>query len=376
MIVFGCYDTSKPRVRLLIQAFQTHMPALTFVHYALWENIRDKAVLSFQKIGVTGLKMAYAYPSILLRYLFLPRQQFVLLPYPGYIEAPLIYIFARLRGEKILLDAFLSIYDTVVLDRKMVKASSITAKLILQFERLVLKCAHLIITDTQANANFFADTYNITLSKFIVIPVGAEEQFWANSGYDNKHPFTVHPQISEDTPIVLFYGQMIPLHGIHTIIEAIRILADEPIFWIIVGSGQVEHILHDLHNDNTINNFRWIRWINYVELPHLIDSCTICLGIFGDTPKAARVVPNKVHQILARGKPVITRDSPALREILDAELPCFRLISSASPEKLAATIVDLIANKNCMEQTHYKDRIPLEKVDPGYAVKSMVEDLL
>jgi glycosyltransferase involved in cell wall biosynthesis len=46
-----------------------------------------------------------------------------------------------------------------------------------------------------------------------------------------------------------------------------------------------------------------------------IADADIVLGIFGISEKAARVVPNKVYQAMSVGRCVITRDSPALREM-------------------------------------------------------------
>ncbi len=61
------------------------------------------------------------------------------------------------------------------------------------------------------------------------------------------------------------------------------------------------------------------------------------LGIFGDTSKAGRVVPNKVFQAMAVGAAIITRDSAAARELLrDGESAL--LIPPADPDALAIAI--------------------------------------
>ncbi len=58
-----------------------------------------------------------------------------------------------------------------------------------------------------------------------------------------------------------------------------------------------------------------IPWVDYDTLHQHIADADVCLGIFGTSAKAANAIPNKAYQILAVGRPLVTRDSPAIREL-------------------------------------------------------------
>jgi glycosyltransferase involved in cell wall biosynthesis len=72
----------------------------------------------------------------------------------------------------------------------------------------------------------------------------------------------------------------------------------------------------------------------------MIAKADVCLGIFGRTEKASRVIPYKVYEALAMKKPVITGDSPAAREILHDQVHVL-LSPMGEPEALAQRILRL-----------------------------------
>ena len=62
---------------------------------------------------------------------------------------------------------------------------------------------------------------------------------------------------------------------------------------------------------------QWIPWLEKAALIEQLSRCHVNLGIFGATTKAAMVIPTKVFQAVAMGVPVITRESPAIHELLE-----------------------------------------------------------
>ena len=140
-----------------------------------------------------------------------------------------------------------------------------------------------------------------------------------------------------DSLTVLFHGHFVPLRGIDTIVHAGQLAYGAQIQWVLISAGQEEFGLRaQLAMEPA--NVEWIDWVDYGALRDHIAKADICLGIFGDTGKAARVIPNKVFQILSAGAPLITRDSPAIRESLSPDMEGMYLIPPADPEELLEAV--------------------------------------
>ena len=67
---------------------------------------------------------------------------------------------------------------------------------------------------------------------------------------------------------------------------------------------------HFLDMGKGLSNLRFENKIDY-KYHHLAVKSDILLGIFADSHKASRVIPNKFYQSIACSRPIITRDSYA-----------------------------------------------------------------
>jgi SAM-dependent methyltransferase len=104
----------------------------------------------------------------------------------------------------------------------------------------------------------------------------------------------------------------------------------------MIGGGQDEAEARAAAAPNPA--VRWLDWVPAAELPALVAGHHVCLGIFGTSAKALRVVPNKVFQGAAAGCAIVTSDTPPQRRALgDAAV----LVPPGDPEALAAALVRL-----------------------------------
>ena len=260
-----------------------------------------------------------------------PRYAVAYVPYPAPTVALLLSILPR-RPRKIVMDAFISLYDTAVNDRKLWPKESLKSRVLRAIERRAFDLADLVVVDTPQNAEFYAELFRLPLEKFLALPLATNEIDYAQDPY---------------LPIagrcrVLFIGTLVPLHGVDTIAEAARMLVSRPdIEFRILGDGVEASKLEDAVK--TTPNLTWQRrWHSAKELAEEIRRADLCLGIFGDTGKTQRVCPYKLYAYASVGRPVITGDTEWLQSAIsiDGALPFFG-VPVMSPRALADAIAEL-----------------------------------
>lgn len=243
--------------------------------------------------------------------------------------------WAASHDVPLVFDPLISAYDKQVLEREKLRPDSFRARLLQGWERKLFNMADIVIADTSEHARFFSKTFGLANDKLAVIPVGAEEALF-NPG--------VMPLPKEcDMPEVLFFGSFIHLQGPQVIARAARIYDGPPVKWHFVGSGPLLPECETIAGE--LPSVVFTPWVDYEKLPALIRRADLVLGIFGTTAKAGRVIPNKVYQAMACGRPLITSRSQAYDPAMVSDVASgIRWVDAGDAVGLAAAVSELLGN--------------------------------
>ncbi|MDE2271146.1 MAG: glycosyltransferase [Xanthomonadaceae bacterium] len=346
ILLWGTYDTGKPRIRILRDGLRASGVDIEEIHEDIWGKISDKSsVRGAGRWSRLGLRLLAAYPRLIWRYLRARDHDVVLVSYPGQLDVLVLRPFAWLRHKRIAFDWFISAFDTVVQDRKLTRQHSPLARLIWWGERLASRAADMVFMDTAIHAKRMEKLFRLPCGSVGRVWVGAEASFFQRRTRRTEHEYLQ----------VLFYGQFIPLHGIDTIVEAARLLNHAPVQWTLIGRGQEAPRIRAMLDEQPLPALRWVEWVPYETLREWIEQADVCLGIFGTSEKAASVIPNKVFQVVACGCPLVTRESLAIRELFGDVSHCIRLVPAGDAQALANAIRGCVETVRSLPDTCHAD---------------------
>lgn len=344
VVALGTYDTGKPRSRILLEGLRQNGVLVTECHKPVWSGIEDKSQLSGVKSKLLVMwRLLTAYPTLAWRYMRLPAHDVVVIGYLGLFDVLVLWPFIRLRRARLVWDVFLSLYNTVVEDRKMLSRYNPASVGLWLMEWLALRLVDLALMDTKAHAEYLTETFKRRADCIGHVYVGAEPD-----AFDLARRNRDRPARTGVPRKVLFYGQFIPLHGIETVVHAAKLSEHEPIEWLMIGKGQEAKKIARLRDELRPGKLKWLEWVDYEQLAEYLADCDVALGIFGTTDKAQRVIPNKVYQILMANRPLVTADTPAARELLENS-DGVRLVPPGNPQALAEAVLAL-ASEQCGKQ--------------------------
>jgi glycosyltransferase involved in cell wall biosynthesis len=327
-VFFGTYDRPHSANRLLRSALADAGFAVEELHEPLWEETREKGRAYFGPASLATLAARYVRTARRLARRWRTAagtDPLVVTGFGGQLD---LLLAARLcRPRRALVFApLVSLTETLVEDRAVFVAGSPQARLVTALDRATWRRADLVLVDTAAHADYLV-ALGAARERVAVWRLGAEPEFWSP------------PSVAVEPRRVLFVGRCVPLHGLATIVEAAARLRGRAEV-VVIGRGP-ERAGAEARARTLDVAIEWRDEVPLAALPGELARAAVVLGVFGAGAKAAMVVPNKVYQAAVVGRPLVTRDGPALREVLTPGEHCLAC-PPEDPDALAAAVGRLL----------------------------------
>jgi glycosyltransferase involved in cell wall biosynthesis len=304
-------------------------------------------------------RLSFGIPRLVWRLLRAPAPDLYFVSYPGWFDLPAVWLAGKVRRRPVVFDAFISLFDTLVVDRGLYSPASLVGRVARLVDRIALRLATTVLADTTAHLAYFDALSPGVLRKGAVLPLGADDSV-----------FYPRPEVEIESELVLFHGTFVPLQGVTTVIDAARLLESRGVRFVLIGDGQDRVAAEERIAEHGLENVELVGLIPLANLPNHLAMATVCLGIFGDSPKAGRVVPNKVYECLALGRPIVTRESEAIDEMLTQDE--IATVPPRDPVALAEAITAILDDRGRREEMARAGRDRYERL---FHEKALAETL-
>jgi len=244
---------------------------------------------------------------------------------------------AKLFRKKLVVEMYISLYDTEVRDRKRVSDGSQLARSYIEKDILALKQSDYLIHSSNQELSYWEQILNtdVDRKKVYIAPlcnvsILLPKRSWMQDGKLN----------------ICWWGTFIPLHGLDNILLAAKILQERNLrftcnLFAVDNKAFFEYVekLRSYHLESLVFLRKDLNFTNGSLPNYLVNNCDLALGIFGNTDKAYHAIPNKLIEALSLGLPTLTMNSPALREFFNPETELWTC--EPTPESIAESILTI-----------------------------------
>lgn len=345
--LFGTYDKKYSRNSIIKKGLEDNDVEVIEIHSQIpisrLESPSDLGALPVLKRVFNNIKSAFC---LIFQADKVGSCDLIIVLYPGHLILPVAKILCLILGKKLVFDSFMSLYESLIIDRNMDNKKSFKSLLIKYSEILLLKLPDLLMVDTDMMTDFLQKSLQVNRKKVLVVPLGANDDLYRPKVYKKN----------DAIKLVTFFGTYNPLQGAIYIVKAAKLLKrNKHIRFVMIGDGFLKKDIVDFAKTHDLTNIQFLSSVKESDLVTHINRSDIMLGIFAKTIYSQRVIPNKVFAALACRKPVITAKLKTLsKEFKDKKHLLFCRPQDA--KDLAIKIESLVKN----------DRLARSLAEGGY----------
>ncbi|MBS7576264.1 MULTISPECIES: glycosyltransferase [unclassified Enterococcus] len=278
------------------------------------------------------LKLLKIYFKVLIKLCF-GRFQTVFIGFSPQLLTP---FFPFIKKKVLIVDFFISLYETLVIERQIIKNKSFLAKWFFWLDGYTLRQAQWIIVDTQADALYFSKTFQIPLNKFEILYLEGDQSIYV--------PKSANRKTRNGLCEVVYFGSILPMQGVEIILEAANLLRSQNKYQFTIVGPVLKKMKISPANYPNVN---FITYLPQAELAILLNHSDLALGghFNGSFDKANRVIPGKVFIYQLMQLPIILGDSTGNRELFPNETTFLHYVERGNAQALANKIIEIAEKK-------------------------------
>lgn len=298
-------------------------------------NVQEIKLLNekYKEVKIIYSKSKNYYIRILVvnfKLFFLNKKKFDII-FIGFLPQLIIPFLYKKRKQKqiIIIDFFISIYDTLVNDRKKVKQNTIMSKILKKIDKNTLKKVDEIIVDTKESGKYYIEELDADNNKIKVLYIEANEKIYAPSKVNQIE------KENKDDFIVLFFGTGLALQGVDIVLKSAELLKNNSkIKFIIIGN---------IKTKKDYTNIKFLPFMNEEELARYIKMADLCLvGHFNNQiEKAKRTIPCKAFICKAMNKKMILGKNKANMELFNDKDENIYYVEMGNSQELSKIISNI-----------------------------------
>ena len=233
------------------------------------------------------------------------------------------------------------LYPDVVLELGVIDAQNPIAKLWHQINSAVWHRSKEIIVLSDTMKQRIIARHPAIANKISVIHNWADPT-WIKPIPKQKNWFAQQHQIGTKFT-VLYSGNLGHCHDLDTILDAARLLKEQPVQFVFIGAGAKYQHCQDIAKSE-LSNCIFLPYQDRANLPYSLTACDLALVSIAPGLEGV-VAPSKVYGIMAAGKAIAAICEPHsyLRQLI-ADAHCGQAIDNHHSQKLAEFILALAAN--------------------------------
>ena len=177
-------------------------------------------------------------------------------------------------------------------------------------ERSTLKMADMVLTISDKLRDYVI-RMGAPSERTKVLKVGVNVELF--SPISNGHNVRKQYDLKEQDVSLLFIGRIYPFSGLKEIALRLTEVEDHNLKLLIVGDGEVYAELQNLRERPDLRSKVILTGEKpYHELPSFVAASDICLLPFHNTGVTKDIIPTKMYEYMAMGKPVISTRLPGI----------------------------------------------------------------